>query len=171
MEKQTRIAGVMIGPIGAGKSVIGKKMAAEKGLKYIDPDEMWDRTKENYTPELANEIFGKAFGEIYKCIKSGKSFLLNTASKTHIARREFVRVVRAHNHGTPKYDFKLIGFFVNASLKTCLERNARRKERRSDQDVIDYYHAIQKELPDAKIDEYDELIVINNNDFNAEYSK
>lgn len=170
MEKQTRIAGVMIGAIGSGKSTVGKKIAKEKGLKYIDPDALWDRTKGEYTREVANEAFGRAFGEIFKCIKSGQSFLLNTASKTHIARREFCRVVKAHSHGTPEYDFKVVGFFVEASLKTCIERNTKRKERRSDEDVTDYYHAIQREYPDSQIDEYDELVVINNDEHNPEYA-
>lgn len=153
----------MIGGIASGKSTVAAMLAKKYDLKIVNPDDYWERD-EPYTYSRACENWAKAMGEEYKCVKLGQSFIIDTASRVPIARRELTSVVRAWSAGKWEDDFIIVGVYVKTDLEKCLFRNrARGEKKQPDGRVIEYWEALAKEPPDAKTDGFDKLYVVDGN--------
>jgi len=161
MRKHTAI--IMIGAMGSGKTTVAKLLAQQFGLHYINPDDYWERG-EPYSWERACENWAHAVAQQYKCVKTGISYVLDTSSRVQRVRQEACRVVKAWSHGKPVDDFRVVGFFVDADLNTCLRRNKRRKESQPDDKVVEYYELLESNPPRQVEDGFDLLIKVSNDD-------
>lgn len=153
----------MIGAIGSGKSTVAKLLAEKYDLKIVNPDDYWERD-EPYTPERARENWAKAMGEEYKYVKSGQSFIIDTASRVSIARKELTSVIQAWSAGKWEDDFIVVGVYVKTDLNICLRRNDERgKDRQPAERVLEYWNALEQEPPEMEADGFDRLYVVDGN--------
>lgn len=157
-------AAIVMGSMASGKTTIAKKLCKEKNLHYLNPDLFWDRNKEEFTPDRLIDNFAKVYAEIFKDIRKGKSFLVDTASAKRISRQSFCMTVRGIAHGNqyPYNNINVIGFYVQTNLENCLKRNRERGEKRPDEFIKEYFNYFQKEPPEKELDGFDKFYIINN---------
>jgi len=156
------VAVIMVGAIGSGKSTVSKIIAEQNNLIHLDPDVHWKRN-EPYSWNRACENWALTIAGEYKCVKMGRSFLLDTSSRLRRIRREAVRVIRGWSQGKPNDDFDVIAVYVNTDLKTCLIRNSERQYKQSDDRVREYWNAIDQIGPDCMYEGFDRVFIIDNN--------
>ena len=161
-DDKTQTAAIVFGPMGVGKSVISGKLVNETDLVYINPDLFWDRTSgEKYTKEISINNWSQADGKVVSSIRRGQSFLLDSSLMRRSDREEVTAIIRALNHNTPEYDFRIFGFYVKANLETCLLRNAAREESQQEEVIKKYHSYFETEQPSV-LEGFDELQVIEN---------
>ena len=159
---QKRIAVLIFGPMGTGKSEISTKLAEREGFVYINPDSFWDRsTGVEFEREKGDKNFSKAYGEMIYCIQRGKSFLLDSALKRKIDRQEVITILRDMNRFVPEYNFKIIGCYVNSSLDKCLQRNRSRTGSQPEETIKKYHQFFEIEVPN-KSEGFDTFYKIEN---------
>jgi len=165
MDKNSKLyaAVLVFGPMCSGKSEISKKIAEKKGLAYINPDAFWNRgSGEEFTRDLGNMNFSRAYGQMIYCIQSGKSFLLDSALKRKIDRQEVLTILRDMDSFVPEYNFRIIGIYVASTLDICLKRNKLRPGQQSEEKIKEYHNYFEKEIP-SKSEGFDEFYTIINN--------
>ena len=95
---------IMIGIQGSGKSTFYHKYLAN-GYVRINLDTLKTRHQE----ELL----------ISECIKDGKSFAIDNTNPTRADRQRYIPLAQYAG-------YKVIGYFMESKLKTCIERNNQR---------------------------------------------
>lgn len=95
---------IMMGIQGSGKSTFYHKYLADSFVR-INLDTLKTRHQENLL--------------ISECIQSGKSFAVDNTNPTREDRQRYIP--SAQHAG-----YKVIGYFMESKLKTCIERNNQR---------------------------------------------
>ena len=95
---------IMIGIQGSGKSTFYHKYLANSYVR-INLDTLKTRHRE----ELL----------ISECIKDGKSFAIDNTNPTRADRQRYIPLAQYAG-------YKVIGYFMESKLKTCIERNNQR---------------------------------------------
>lgn len=140
---------------GSGKSTIRKREFAD--LIGVDPDEI-KKTIKGYDPKNPQRVHRessiKAKREFFRMLGTGKDFYFDGTGKS--IEKYVTLINEAKSAG---YEVKLL--FVEASLETCLTRNARR-ERTVPARILTETHALLKISIDVLSQYVDELITVNN---------
>ena len=95
---------IMIGIQGSGKSTFYHKYLADSFVR-INLDTLKTRHQENLL--------------ISECIQNGKSFAVDNTNPTRADRQRYIPLAQYAG-------YKVIGYFVESKLKTCIERNNQR---------------------------------------------
>ena len=95
---------IMIGIQGSGKSTFYHKYLADRFVR-INLDTLKTRHQENLL--------------ISECIQSGKSFAVDNTNPTRADRQRYIPLAQYAG-------YKVIGYFMESKLKTCIERNNQR---------------------------------------------
>ena len=95
---------IMIGIQGSGKSTFYHKYLADSYVRVN-----LDTLKTRYQEELL----------ISECIKDGKSFAIDNTNPTRADRQRYIPLAQYAG-------YKVIGYFMESKLKTCIERNNQR---------------------------------------------
>ena len=95
---------IMIGIQGSGKSTFYHKYLANSYVRIN-----LDTLKTRHQEELL----------ISKCIKDGKSFAIDNTNPTRADRQRYIPLAQYAG-------YKVIGYFMESKLKTCIERNNQR---------------------------------------------
>ena len=95
---------IMIGIQGSGKSTFYHKYLADSFVR-INLDTLKTRHQENLL--------------ISECIQSGKSFAVDNTNPTREDRQRYIPLAQYAG-------YKVIGYFMESKLKTCIERNNQR---------------------------------------------
>lgn len=97
---------IMIGIQGSGKSTFYHKYLANSYIRIN-----LDTLKTRHQEELL----------ISECIKDGKSFAIDNTNPTRADRQRYIPLAQYAG-------YKVIGYFMESKLKTCIERNNQRTE-------------------------------------------
>lgn len=95
---------IMIGIQGSGKSTFYHKYLADSYVRVN-----LDTLKTRHQEELL----------ISECIKDGKSFAIDNTNPTRADRQRYIPLAQYAG-------YKVIGYFMESKLKTCIERNNQR---------------------------------------------
>ena len=95
---------IMIGIQGSGKSTFYHKYLANSYVRIN-----LDTLKTRHQEELL----------ISECIKDGKSFAIDNTNPTRADRQRYIPLAQYAG-------YKVIGYFMESKLKTCIERNNQR---------------------------------------------
>ena len=95
---------IMIGIQGSGKSTFYHKYLADSFV-HINLDNLKTRHREKLL--------------ISECIQSGKSFAIDNTNPTRADRQRYIPLAQREG-------YKVIGYFMESKLKTCIERNNQR---------------------------------------------
>ena len=95
---------IMIGIQGSGKSTFYHKYLADSYVRIN-----LDTLKTRHQEELL----------ISECIKDGKSFAIDNTNPTRADRQRYIPLAQYAG-------YKVIGYFMESKLKTCIERNNQR---------------------------------------------
>ena len=149
----------LVGPMGSGKSSLGKKLAKSLDKKFIDTDKEIEK-KENKT---INEIFENE-GEKYFREKE-KEFLINIPNALNMIIATGGGIVTYQENREKLKENKVI--FLNASV----ERQSKRTSRSDKRPLLKNVDRLKKlrELYDQRIELYREVsnIEINVDKFNS----
>ena len=152
----------MIGSMASGKTYIAKILAERAGLQYISPD-MFRDPQEEWSKTRSIECWSKTYAIVYRCIKQGIDFILDTANHDRDSRNEFCETVKAWSHG--KYSTYAI--YVKNDLKTTIANNSKRERSEDKERVRQSYVAISNNPPKKNLDGFDNLVYIDNEKNNA----
>lgn len=95
---------IMMGIQGSGKSTFYHKKLADCYVR-INLDTLKTRHQENLL--------------ISECIQSGKSFAIDNTNPTRADRQRYIPLAQYAG-------YKVVGYFMESKLKTCIERNNQR---------------------------------------------
>ena len=95
---------IMMGIQGSGKSTFYQKYLADSFVR-INLDTLKTRHQENLL--------------ISECIKNGKNFAIDNTNPTRADRQRYIPLAQYAG-------YKVIGYFMESKLKTCIERNNQR---------------------------------------------
>ena len=95
---------IMIGIQGSGKSTFYHKYLADSFVR-VNLDTVKTRHQENLL--------------ISECIKDGKSFAIDNTNPTRADRQRYIPLAQYAG-------YKVVGYFMESKLKTCIERNNQR---------------------------------------------
>lgn len=152
-----------LGVPGSGKSTILKKFADKHGYKYICPDDIrLDLTGDPTDQSKNREVWETAYERVKEGILNGETIVFD-ATFAHFRSREglikYVRDLQQENN----IDLKVIGVNFKTRLEIAKERNSKR-ERKVPEEVIDKFDMFLRHEPPGKIDGFDLVINIDNNE-------
>jgi predicted kinase len=119
-QRQPREAIVGIGIPGCGKTTILKPLAGEKGLLYINADDLREEVTGDPADHSKDRLVWK---KLYQKIEDGlkdKGVVVDVTNTKKRDRRQMVDYLK--QNGTDK----ITGYWVKAPLDACLRRNKRR---------------------------------------------
>ena len=130
---------IMTGLQGSGKSTFYKKYLSE-GYVRVNLDTL----KTRYQEKLLIE----------KCLSDGVSYAVDNTNPTRLDRERYI--IPAKEAG-----YRIIGYYIEASVSDCLQRNALREGKARVPDVAIFATAKKLEIP--SYDEgFDELYLVKN---------
>ena len=143
----------LVGPMGSGKSSLGKKLAKRLDKKFIDTDKEIEK-KENKT---INEIFENE-GEKYFREKE-KEFLINIPNNLNMIIATGGGIVTDQENREKLKENRVI--FLNASV----ERQSKRTSRSDKRPLLKNVDRLKKlrELYDQRLESYKEFSNFENN--------
>lgn len=130
---------IMTGLQGSGKSTFYTKYLSEDYVRVN-----LDTLKTRYQEKLLIE----------KCLSDGVSYAVDNTNPTRLDRERYI--IPAKEAG-----YRIIGYYIEASVSDCLQRNALREGKARVPDVAIFATAKKLEIPSYN-EGFDELYLIKN---------
>ena len=141
---------IMIGIPSSGKSHVARKLKEEVGAKIYSSDQMRLLLNMNAADDNENiDLFEYMYECIRKELSNNQNIILDSTNTFRKYRMPFIQSLSD--------DVEVIGVIMMRKLENCLKSNARRKNRITDDVIIDQYE--NYDLP-LKEEGFDSFIII-----------
>lgn len=147
-----RIFIIMVGPPGAGKTTVSKKLVDDYGFVRICPDDIREEITGNANNQDHNEeVFTKVYSRLSEYLNQGFNVVYDATNCRSAYRFKVLDIAR-------KSANTIVCMVSTTPISDCLERNKNSYERHVPEEVIERMYFTLKKHPPTIFEGYDLIV-------------